>query len=56
MNKIKLTLLLPSGKISTVCETLDEVCRCISIINTFCDEIGLPRPNKLTEEVSQNVN
>ena len=53
MNKFKLTLLLPSGKISTLCETMDEACRCISIINTFCDEMGIPRPEKLIEEVDQ---
>lgn len=51
MKKIILTLVVPSGKISTVCETVDEACRCISIINSFCDEMGVPRPEKQLEEV-----
>lgn len=52
MNKIILTLVLPEGKISTMCENVDEACRCISVINSFCDEIGIPRPEKQLEEVN----
>lgn len=50
MNRIKLTFIMPHGKISTVCDSEDEVARCIRSVNTLCDEYGVPRPIKLFEE------
>lgn len=51
MGKIKLTLLLTNGEASVICDTEDEVFKCIKIVNTFCDEMGINRPGKLIEEV-----
>lgn len=51
MKKFKLTLFIPNSETSVICDTEEEVFKCIRIINTFCDEAGIVRPDKLIEEV-----
>lgn len=50
MRKIKLTLLLPNSEASVICDNENEVFKCIKIVNTYCDEMGINHPGMLMEE------
>lgn len=50
VKRIKLTLFLTNSEVSVICDTEEEVFKCVRIINTFCDEMGINHPGMLMEE------